>query len=321
MFHAGGQGALAERGHGTLIHAVASVGYLGVDAFVVLSGVVVARSAHAWPGTAEFLRARFLRLFPLYAIVVLGLVAASYARGTHHGLLAAYPHASDVFAHLTFTHVFAGATFYSFLPPAWSLGLEWWLYVAYAALRRLGAWFPPFTLVVSLATLVAVRILGHEADTPGVVVLARLWQFGCGAALAPHLGKWRPGVPLLVGASACLGAMTFYDNVVDPWMFRYSRLTEPVLWTTVFGALAALPHARFEGGVGRWLARRGDASYAVYLTHDPLLHTLRGNAVFDAHPFAVGLGAAYLVGELVHALVERPLARALRGARAARNPS
>ncbi len=312
LFHAGGQGPLAERGRGPLVHALASVGYLGVDAFIVLSGVVVARSATPWSGLVRFLDARFRRLFPLYALVVLVLAVVARLRGTHEGLTASYPGALDVLAHLTFTHVFAAATLYSFLPPAWSLGLEWWLYVAYAALRRLGSRLPAVTFAISALTLVTLRSVGHEADEPGVVVLSRLWQFGCGAALAPHLGAWKPRPALTFVVVAALGAISWYDNVVDPWVFRVSRLTEPMLWVTVFGALAAIDPRRFEKGFGKWIAKRGDASYAVYLTHDPLLRALHGLPIFEAHRLAVGLGAAYLLGELVHVAVEKPLGRALR---------
>lgn len=309
LFHAGGQGPLAERGHGSFVHALASVGYLGVDAFIVLSGVVVARSASPWPGLAPFLKSRFLRLFPLYAAVVLTLAAAVLVRGTHQGLLAATPSAPDVVAHLTFTHVFFASTLYSFLPPAWSLGLEWWLYVAYAALRPLRSRFVPATFVISAVILVALRALGHEADEPLVVVLSRLWQFGCGAALAPHLGTWKPKSALLLGTVAVLASISWYDNVVDPWMFRVSRLSEPLLWVTVFGALAAIDARRFEKGFGKWIAKRGDASYAVYLTHDPLLRALHGAPLFEAHRFLVGLVASYALGEAVHVAVEKPLGR------------
>jgi peptidoglycan/LPS O-acetylase OafA/YrhL len=312
LFHAGGQGPLAERGHGPFVHALSSVGYLGVDAFIVLSGVVVARSATLWPGLGRFLDARFRRLFPLYALVVLGLAAAVHIRGTHEGLTASYPGALDLLAHLTFTHVFFAATLYSFLPPAWSLGLEWWLYASFAALRPFGARLPAVTFLISAVTLVTLRALGHEADEPGVVVLSRLWQFGCGAALAPHLGAWKPKPAFVLVVVAALGAVSWYDNVVDPWMFRVSRLTEPVLWVTIFGALAAIDPARFDEGFGKWIAKRGDASYAVYLTHDPLLRALHGVPLFEAHRFAVGLGAAYLLGEIVHVAVEEPLGRTLR---------
>jgi len=309
LFHAGGQGALAERGHGSFVHALASVGYLGVDAFVVLSGVVVARSATPWPGLASFLKARFLRLFPLYALVLVALSLVTYVRGTHHGLLAAYPAPLDLLAHLTFAHVFFSATLYSFLPPAWSLGLEWWLYVAYAALRPLGRAFVPATFVISAVTLVTLRLLHHEADEPTVVIFSRLWQFGAGAALAPYLGTWKPKAWFFALVLAVLGAISWYDNVVDPWMFRVSRLTEPVLWAVVFGALASVHPARFEGGSWGWLAKRGDASYAVYLTHEPLLRVMHGWRPFEEHRFVVGLGATYVLGEVVHAAVEKPLGR------------
>ncbi len=311
-FHAGGQGPLGERGHGSLSHAIASVGYLGVDAFIVLSGIVVARSSTPWPGLPEFLKSRFLRLFPLYASVVGALVCMTYARGTHVGLLAAYPSTMDVLAHLTFAHVFFSATLYSFLPPAWSLGLEWWLYVLYAALRPLRGALGPATFVVSSVTLVALRVMGHEADEPAVVIFSRLWQFGCGAAFAPHLGLWRPNAATFVGVLAVFGGISWYDNVVDPWMFRVSRLTEPVLWVTVFAALATVAPGRFEKGFGKWIAKRGDASYAVYLSHDPLLRVLRGAPAFESHRLAVGVLASFALGEVVHAAVEKPLGRLVK---------
>jgi peptidoglycan/LPS O-acetylase OafA/YrhL len=184
------------------------------------------------------------------------LVVMVYARGTHNGLIAACPRSRDGLAHLTFTHVFFAATLYSFLPPAWSLGLEWWLYVAYAALRPLGRCLAPLTLFVSSVTLVALRACGHEADEPTVVVLSRLWQFGCGAALAPHVGTGRPHHSLVAAVLVVLGGVSWYDNVVDPWMFRVSRLTEPALGVTVFGALAAIDARHFDKSFGKWIGKR-----------------------------------------------------------------
>ncbi len=323
LFHAGGQGALAERGHGGPLHALASVGYLGVNAFVVLSGVVVARSATPWPGAKAFLSARFRRIFPLYAVVVLTIVCVAYVRGTHTGMLAEYPSAASVLAHLTFLHIFFAATLYSFLPPAWSLGLEWWLYLAYAAFprghgARLSRFFPHVAFAVSAIALVALRACHHEADEPGVVLLSRLWQFGAGVALAPHLGLgWgsfgpEKSVAFLAPIAIVLASITWFDNVVDPWMFRWSRLTEPLFWLIVFAALAAFPSRYFERGVGGFLARVGDASYAVYLVHDPVLRLLNGVAMFEHHRFAVGLFAAFTVGEVVHRWVEKPLGRWVR---------
>lgn len=312
LFHAGGQGPLAERGHGSFVHAIATLGYLGVDAFVVLSGVVVARSATPWLGFTRFITARFLRLFPLYALVLLALSAVTYARGTHVGLLAAYPTPLDLLAHLTFVHVFFASTLYSFLPPAWSLGLEWWLYVAYAAGQRLGRFFAPCTFIVSATTLVILRVLHHEADEATVVIFSRLWQFGAGAALAPHLGRWNPKPWILAGVIVILGSVSAYDNVVDPWMFRGSRLTEPMLWVTVFAALASVHPARFEKGALAFLSKRGDASYAVYLVHDPVLRSLHGTRIYEEHRFAVGLAAAFVCGEIVHRVFEKPLGRLVK---------
>jgi peptidoglycan/LPS O-acetylase OafA/YrhL len=83
-----------EQRRGLLTYAVP--GHLAVLIFFMLSGYVIGLTVKnlTWQTTAAYLRKRFLRLYPIYVVVVLVAIGISYTR---------YP-ALQVVANLTFLH-------------------------------------------------------------------------------------------------------------------------------------------------------------------------------------------------------------------------
>jgi exopolysaccharide production protein ExoZ len=141
-------------------------GYLGVDLFFMLSGAVIAHSAmgRTWHG---FARARFLRLFPAFFAISLGVAAILFViryvgQGTEL--------VPDTFVALT------GLTFWSgggvILAPAWTLELEVQFYVLVGLLvlicRNV---LTPARLRMAAYVYFLVWLLAHAADDRLLTVL------------------------------------------------------------------------------------------------------------------------------------------------------
>ena len=105
------------------IHTFASCGYLGVDIFFILSGVVIAQSALG-KNWISFSRARFLRLFPGYFIC--SILALVFLRMASMNLI----NVSNIFA-LTGLQFWVTGPFV--LTTAWTLPIEILFYALVAA--------------------------------------------------------------------------------------------------------------------------------------------------------------------------------------------
>lgn len=97
-----------------------SLGFLGVDIFFVISGIVIGRSAlgRTW---SDFAKARFLRLFPAYFVAtVLAIVLAPYTLST-------YPTFDQTWISVTGLQWFFGGP--TIVGPAWTLFIEITFYI------------------------------------------------------------------------------------------------------------------------------------------------------------------------------------------------
>jgi peptidoglycan/LPS O-acetylase OafA/YrhL len=114
-------------------------GYLGVGLFLVLSGFCIhlpfARKRNA-SGTYEFEWRKFYlrrlwRLYPAYAVSVVGtfFLLQFTAHGTD--LVGTPPSVMDLVSHLTLTHGYFDRYFYGIVHVYWSLALEFQIYLGY----------------------------------------------------------------------------------------------------------------------------------------------------------------------------------------------
>lgn len=160
-------------------HAVAVHGYLAVDLFFLMSGFVVAASYEqklvAGGGVGAFMAVRLKRLWPLYALsFVIGLICYAVARHLKPSddfLFPAMPLAGVTAMSLFFLPQmarFGGGAAFPLNPAAWSLSVEIFGNLLYAASAR--------TLTTrTLKAIVAVAALGL------VVVLYRSGSLNVGA--------------------------------------------------------------------------------------------------------------------------------------------
>jgi len=215
-------------------------GYLGVDGFFILSGIVLAY-AHQRMNTslAEvrlFIFKRLVRIYPVH-VVTIGLFALMLILGTALGNEPRDPSrfgSDELLRHLLLIHAWGFSDRYAWNYPSWSISAEWAGYLVFPLL-----W--PRLRNSAPALLVAVILLACVAEHAAVWAavpwrmnltydggLLRFYpEFIAGMAtvpLVPRLARVVPGTLLLSAGVLCsaFGAMVLHDAaglVVDGfWM-------------------------------------------------------------------------------------------------------
>lgn len=263
-----------------------------VAVFMILSGFVISRLLLCRIPYREFIVQRCFRLYPIF---LLAFLASAFLEHTF-GLGGSFDYGVPAFvrypwwdfgSHALMLHglvpiQIAPGIATSYLPPAWSISLEWQFYLLAPWLVRF-IYRPDLPSSLVVAALALLRVLSH-AHLLGAydmnaflplrfelfllgIASSRLWDFWPQASSA-----FRRQLPRLAG----LGVLIF---------FAFTRSLTLPIWTLVlFTALEcrhAAPRIFFRGlravlaaKPAQWLGR---ISYSTYLIHWPILaalHTL-----------------------------------------------
>ena len=275
-------------------------GFLAVDMFFALSGFVLSQSYdHQFAdglAARDFMKKRLVRLLPIYwlgLLIGLPLALLEVAKGLQsiNGLLGTAALNGVI---LPFPGAAPHPTVVSLLRPAWSLFFELWVAnLAFALFwRHLRGAGLAALIAASLAALVIATFrygtldIGPVWDTFLGGFPRVLFSFFLGVALrraSARLPVLRLPTLLVVGATTA----TFFMPVPRGW--------EPLFeLACVAFVYPVLIHAGAAASVGRpRLAELlGDASYALYLIHMPLLDLwekgMRRVGLLP-HPVAAGL--------------------------------
>jgi peptidoglycan/LPS O-acetylase OafA/YrhL len=333
------------------VKSIFEAGYMGVTLFFVLSGFVLAinyfdRLVRPTVGAVwQFTIARFARIYPLYILVLLFIVTRWQITEVPttkwwENALAIQAWDSNL-----------GQTF-NFDGPAWSVSVELFLYACFPLLVPVLGRLRSARALLSAGAVLALAMTALAAwftftgrnelplADPGsahrwlyVMPLPRLGDFMLGilAARLFLLTRERPGAvrtggPLAVSAAIAIVALMAWPTfLLSTWSWDVGyALPSTVL---IFG-LAVAPRAAFA----RWLSATvvvllGEASYAFYLVHAPMLTFL------DTERWTVALSTTTVVYEILtlgviaclalglHLLVERPARRRIRMTLGAGRPS
>lgn len=232
------------------LRASGAYGWLGVQAFFVISGFVIPYSLHragyrvAWFGT--FLWKRIVRLDPPYLVTVAAAVGYFYLAShssLHRG--AAYDLSwQRILAHIGYVNAFVGLPW--FIDVFWTLAIEFQYYLVvglvYPALAWKGWWGTTATFL--LGTIPALTIPGNQY----LAHHAPIFLLGIFAFRYRALGTSREQWLLASAASILLAG--YVDGIPE----------------AVVAALASVV-ILFVKYSRPWLRSLGDISYSLYLTH------------------------------------------------------
>jgi peptidoglycan/LPS O-acetylase OafA/YrhL len=318
-------------------------GYCGVTIFFVLSGFVLAynyfealkrpRAEGIW----EYLVARFARVYPLYLLVLLVLMAEMQIEGT--SISGWWRHALAIQGWDP-----NGLRTFSFNQPAWSISVEFFLYACLPLLIPLIAWLRSARALLVSGAIVVALMVGLAAwfavtgkgslpyDDPSSahrwlyrtpltrlgdfvlgIVAARLFVMVGHRSAAAALGRILTALSLLAIAALMAWPALFFT--AWSWDVAYA-VPAAVLMFGLAAAPRTVPARLLSLPV---IVLLGEASYAFYLIHFEAIEWLGagqwgaglsvGRLVFEA--FALATILAVAVG--LHLGFELPVRKFLRG--------
>ncbi|MBN9561637.1 MAG: acyltransferase [Alphaproteobacteria bacterium] len=249
-------------------------GYLGVDGFFVLSGLVL---AYAHPGLTcgpaemgRFWAKRLLRLYPVH-LAMIGLLAVMLAAGFAAGLPPRDPGRfglGELARHLLLVHGWGLSGRWAWNYPSWSISTEWAGYLAFPllwlGLRRMS---PGACLAGAIAMLGMLAVVDIRSGAVGLNLtyegaLGRFFpEFiaGMAALRIAELAERQVSGPALAAAGAGLAICAL-------WLARDWAVVAG-LWLVLAGMLVAVRQGR-GATLGRipgmlWL---GAVSYSFYMS-------------------------------------------------------
>lgn len=319
-------------------------GYSGVTLFFVLSGFVLAINyldslrRPAVGGLYNYFVARFARVYPLYLLILFYIVVRRHAFGESID-----DWWQNALAVQTWDPSLARA--FSFVPPSWSIGVEFFLYACFPLLiiflARLTR--PRTVLIAAAGTVAAMAALAGGFVVAGLdnlpavnpdsahrwlyrMPLTRLGDFTLGILAALLYFQTRDrrsieriGRPLvLVSILATICLMCWPALIFTAWSWDLAYAVPATLF--IFG-LAVAPLSWPAKALSLpFMILLGEASYAFYLVHQPAVLFFGGGSwgtiaspttvVFEA----LTLGAILALAIGLHVGVERPARTYIRRA-------
>lgn len=312
-------------------------GYLGVDLFFVLSGFIL---THTYLDQSfkpdlrsygRFLWLRLARIYPLHLATLLFLavaVAVAAIQGIELNMAERFSLA-DLGRNLLLIHAWGFADDLSWNIPAWSISSEWFAYLWFPLILPLVARTRSRLLILSGSTLMYALLLGYFAivgyssrTLPNDGALIRIMtQFivGCLLYRFYQVTPWRPWVWQVI-AYLCVAGIAAYFAI---WpATEFGSLAPAPLCAILVLALARANGPLAAGLASPFMLFWGEASYALYMTHD--IWRLILNKLLPADRFAddallIRLGVFFVYGvfifgtaALTYLLLERPARRWMR---------
>ncbi len=331
LFHAMGCVANAKYFNQLWAAAPFSWGVIAVEYFFVLSGFILftvhREDLFKVDRFIPYAIKRIVRIYPTYLLVCAGVLLGALVIPE---LRSGVPHEPMVILSrlLLFPQYFQGrvegGSSSSVLAVAWTLECEVTFYLLFGLtmLGRAGCG----VLVLGLLAAFGCRIAGWPMPRLGYFVTSDLgisFLLGVGAGA---LNRARFRMPLAEWAAGLLVLMLFLLHADDArLLWPNQEVRALVTGLCAGGLLLSLISCEARGlpvGGHPWIQTLGDASYALYLIHFPLVSVLTKAAVWSGLP---RLGKAGVVGTIVaevilcvavavpfHLWVEKPLLGWLR---------
>lgn len=294
-----------------------SLGYIAVNGFFVLSGLLICRSLDRSGLTLGYFAARLLRLYPaliVFALVASLIVAPIVAQGT-------YWNAADLLYYPLNVMIFgdtAGSPpgFYpdnpyplEYASPLWTLRYEFLCYMAAPLLILSGIHRRPM-IMLALTAIAGLAVIILAPANPRFeihgMVMSSL-RFGFSFLLGMTLWSWRQHYNPRAWNIAATTALFITCGLLQVGMDFSATLliTAITLW---FGLLPRKGHSA---------SGETDVSYGLYIWHYPVMQILVGSFAFTSSYTLLGIGTAItlVIAWLSWTLIEKPALRFKRKVR------
>lgn len=320
----------------------ASIGYVGVNFFFVLSGFIL---VYTYEGSElkarNFWWARFARIYPAYLLSLIVAAPFFFFALRHLDLPFYVWSAQHTFWACTLTlsllQAWAPQGALTWNSVSWSLSVEAFFYLLFPFLLSRSKKLSTTSLSLGILALWLISLslsFGYvvlhpdgldKVNSPETTLfwknilsfnpLVRLPEFMIGMLtgrlfLAGVAKKELTPPLILAGLAVFAGVVCFADRIPNPVIS--TGLLSPAFAAIIFGA-AQQP--RWTGFLAnRWLVLLGDASYSLYLLHSLLIARAFDRLAQFSWPFRVAGCLTVAIGAslLSYRLVEEPIRRLLR---------
>lgn len=284
-------------------------GWLGVEAFFVISGFVICMSG--WGRTVpQFFTSRVTRLMPAYMVAVLitATVLTLIPEGRER------PHLTHTLMNLTMLEHFMNVPFTDGV--YWTLFVELKFYLLFLIVVRFGATYKRVVLFCTLWTVAA--LFGMYREEPLVTAIFEPRAASLFIAGTTLYLMYRFGPNLLLWCMLGVNIAIELSNLTVRAEIKTGFARYPVavaLMFAFFALMIAISLGWFNWVRWRGLVTIGALTYPLYLLH----HQIGLIAIQKLHGklppvvlFATVAAGALLLAYAVHRLVERPVSKYLK---------
>jgi peptidoglycan/LPS O-acetylase OafA/YrhL len=263
------------------VSGIITKGYLWVDFFFLLSGFIISHVYGAvlsnnfmkWQSIKIFLWARFSRIYPLHLFTLLllipfailfPLISPSVVDGSWTTFFAW----SAVWDNLVLINAMNQHNYLSWNIVAWSIGAEWWTYVAAIFILPLVYQKRNFQiLLMALLSLVALCSMVYFKKNLDITFdygfFRCISEFFLGATVyqlyLKSIGKKWFAKDIMFSTSILLLALTFH--------FKWNDLfTIPIFCFLILSSVYNEGHVK-QMLEGKWPSYLGEISYSIYMMH------------------------------------------------------
>jgi peptidoglycan/LPS O-acetylase OafA/YrhL len=252
-----------------------------LDFFFVMSGFVIAGAygdkLNSGRAFWDFVVRRFGRLWPLHAAVLAGFVAIEVAKALFAPDAGRTPVFSgihsplSIFTNLLLIHSLHLHGMLTWNAPSWTVSVEFYTYILYAALVVVWPRRPLISAAVMMAVgAFGVIVIAHQlAATYDFGIFRCFYGFFCGVLLwrfwraAPLALKTRPWLATAIEAAMTVGVFAYIALIGGP----PAGYAGPIVFS-----LFIWVYASEQGLVTRFFGLRplvwlGEISYSIYLVH------------------------------------------------------